>query len=101
MNTLPIALGIERTSKLVVILSLIPLVLVIFYIKKYFFAYDLYIATLYALVSIVAPLIYFAIKMVDAKKSKDFHHLSTVLKLIILFGLFSIAVVTYNILHHA
>jgi 4-hydroxybenzoate polyprenyltransferase len=101
MNTLPIALGIARTSKLVLVLSLIPLVMVIFYIKNYFFAFDLYIATLYALVSIVAPLIYFAVKMADAKKSQDFHHLSSVLKLIILFGLFSIAIVTYNILHHA
>lgn len=101
MNTLPIVLGINRTSKLVLILSLFPMVMVIFYIKKYFFAYDLYIAALYTLISIVAPLIYFAIKMADAKKSQDFHHLSTVLKLIILFGLFSIVIVTYNILHHA
>ena len=101
MNTLPIVLGINRTSKLVLILSLIPMVLVIFYIKNYFFAYDLYIAALYTLITIVAPLIYFAIKMADAKKSQDFHHLSTILKLVILFGLFSIAIVTYNILHHA
>lgn len=101
MNTLPIALGIARTSKLVLVLSLIPLVMVIFYIKNYFFEYNLYVATFYALITIVAPLIYFAVKMADAKKSQDFHHLSSVLKLIILFGLFSIAVVTYNILHHA
>lgn len=101
MNTLPIALGIARTSKLVLGLSLIPLVMVVVYIKTYFFAFDLYFATLYALIFIVAPLIYFSIKMADAKKTQDFHHLSTVLKLIILFGLFSIAVVTYNILHHA
>lgn len=101
MNTLPIAIGIKRTSKLVFILSLIPLVMIIFYIKNYFFAFNLYIATLYALISIVAPLIYFAIKMAEAKKSKDFNHLSMVLKMVILFGLFSIAIVTYNILHHA
>src|SRR6478736_2802085 len=50
MNTLPIALGIQRTSKLVLGLSLIPLVMVVVYIKAYFFAYDLYFATLYALV---------------------------------------------------
>jgi len=101
MNTLPIVLGINRTSKLVLGLSIIPLFMVVFYIRKYFIAYDLYIATFYALISIVAPLIYFAIKIIDAKKSKDFRHLSSVLKLIILFGLLSIAVVTYNILHHA
>ena len=101
MNTLPIAIGISRTSKLVMILSFIPLVLVIFYIKSYYFAYNLYLATLYSLVFIVAPLLYFIIKMASAKKANHFHHLSTILKLIILFGLFSIAIVTYNILHHA
>lgn len=101
MNTLPIALGIKRTSKVVLVLSIIPLAMVVFYIKTYIFANDLYVATLYALVFIVAPLIYFAIKMADAKKSEDFHHLSIVLKLIILSGLLSIAVITYNILHHA
>ncbi|WP_348822285.1 geranylgeranylglycerol-phosphate geranylgeranyltransferase [Flavobacterium aestuarii] len=101
MNTLPIALGIQRTSKIVLGLSMIPLVMVVFYIKTYIFANDLYTATIYALIFIVAPLIYFAVKMADAKKSQDFHHLSMVLKLIILSGLFSIAVVTYNILHHA
>lgn len=101
MNTLPIVLGITRTAKAVFVMSLIPLVMVILYIKTYFFAYDLYFATLYALIFIIAPLLYFSIKMIDAKKSEHFHHLSTVLKLIILFGLFSIAIVTYNILHHA
>lgn len=101
MNTLPIALGLRRTSKIVIALSLIPLVMVILYVKVYVFANDLYLATLYALIFIVAPLIYFTVKIADAKKNQDFNHLSTVLKLIILFGLFSIAIITYNILHHA
>lgn len=101
MNTLPIALGISRTSKLVLILSFIPLVSVGFYIKLYYFSNDLYIATLYTLIFIVAPLLYFIIKMASAKKTLHFHHLSTILKLVMLFGLFSIAIVTYNILHHA
>ena len=101
MNTLPIVLGISRTAKLVFILSFIPLVLLILYINTYYMTYNLHFATLYALLFIVAPLLYFIIKMATAKKNKDFHHLSTILKLIILFGLFSIAIVTYNIQHHA
>ncbi|WP_348797408.1 geranylgeranylglycerol-phosphate geranylgeranyltransferase [Flavobacterium adhaerens] len=101
MNTLPIALGISRTSKIVLGLSTIPLVMVVLYMKTYFFDNNLHLATIYTLLFIVAPFIYFIIKMADAKKSKEFHHLSSVLKLIILFGLFSIAIVTYNILHYA
>jgi 4-hydroxybenzoate polyprenyltransferase len=101
MNTLPIALGIDRTSKLVFILSFIPLVLVVLYINTYYMANNLQLATLYALFFIITPLLYFIIKMASAKKNNHFHHLSTVLKLIILFGLFSIVIVTYNIQHHA
>lgn len=101
MNTLPIALGINRTTKLVFFVSLIPLVMILLYIKSYFFEFNLHIATIFALIGIVAPLLYFLIKIFEAKKSQDFNHLSKVLKLIILMGLFSIAIVTYNILHHA
>jgi 4-hydroxybenzoate polyprenyltransferase len=101
MNTLPIALGINRTSKLVFILSFIPLVLVVLYINTYYIANNLQLATLYALLFVVAPLLYFIIKMASAKKNNHFHHLSIILKLVILFGLFSIAIVTYNIQHHA
>ena len=101
MNTLPIALGINRTSKLVLIISFIPLVLIVLYINTYFMSNNLYIATIYTLLFIVSPLLYFIIKMASAKKTKDFHHLSTILKLVILFGLFSIVIVTYNIQHHA
>ena len=36
MNTLPIALGVGRTSKLIFWLSLIPSVLLLWYINKYF-----------------------------------------------------------------
>ncbi|TRX32237.1 prenyltransferase [Flavobacterium sp. ZT3R18] len=101
MNTLPIALGISRTAKLVLIISFIPLVLVISYINTYYMANNLHLATLYALLFVVAPLLYFIIKMASAKKTNHFHHLSIILKLVILFGLFSIAIVTYNIQHHA
>nr|WP_315202697.1 geranylgeranylglycerol-phosphate geranylgeranyltransferase [uncultured Flavobacterium sp.] len=101
MNTLPVMLGLKRTSRVVFVLSLIPLIMITYYIKNYFLPNDLHLATLYALVTVVSPLIYFIIKIDHAKKKKDFHQLSTILKLIVLFGVFSIAVVTYNILHHA
>ncbi len=100
MNTLPIAIGLKLTSKVVFVLSLIALIMVIYYIKNYFLPNDLHLATLYALTCIVSPLIYFVIKIDHAKKKKDFNRLSTILKLIILFGLLSITVVTYNIFHH-
>lgn len=101
MNTLPIILGVNRTVKIVFGLSLVPIVILLDYINRYYFANNLYWSVVYALVFVVAPLIYFSVRMWSAKSKKEFAHLSLVLKLVILFGVISIAVVSYNINHHA
>lgn len=97
MNTLPISLGIARTVKVVFGLSFIPLGLIIYYINEHLFSNDLYYATIYGLILILAPLLYFTIKIFSAKNQKDFNHLSTVLKIVIFFGILSIAVINFNI----
>jgi 4-hydroxybenzoate polyprenyltransferase len=97
MNTLPIALGVARTGKIVFGLSFIPLGLIIYYINENLFSNDLYYATAYGLLLILGPLLYFTIKMFSAKNQKDFHHLSTVLKFVIFFGILSIAIINFNI----
>lgn len=101
MNTLPIALGVGRTARIVFVLSLVPIAILLHYINKYYFANNLYVSVVYALIFVVAPLIYFSIRMWSAKSQREFRHLSLVLKLVILFGILSMAVVSYNILHHA
>ena len=101
MNTLPIAFGVNRTTKLVFALSFIPLALLLNYINRYFVANNLSFATLYALAFIVAPLFYFTIKMWSAKTQKEYHHLSTILKIVLFFGILSIAVITFNIKYNA
>ena len=97
MNTLPIAFGLKRTTKLVFGLSFIPLIFIIYYIKQYLFANDLYFSTIYGLVFIVDPLIYFTIKIWSAKNKKDFYHLSNLLKWILFFGIISVAVISLNL----
>lgn len=101
MNTLPIALGLNRTTKLILVISLIPILLLLHYINTYYFVNDLYIAIIYGLSLVVAPLIYFTVKIASAKTTADFKHLSLILKFVMLFGVISIAVVSYNIIHHA
>ncbi|MEO7977101.1 geranylgeranylglycerol-phosphate geranylgeranyltransferase [Flavobacterium sp.] len=101
MNTLPIAIGTSRTAKIILVITLIPIILLLIYIKKYFIENNLYIVTLYALAFVLAPLIYFVIKLLNAKSQKDFHHLSSVLKLVLLFGILSIAIITFNIRYNA
>ncbi|TDO71273.1 4-hydroxybenzoate polyprenyltransferase [Flavobacterium chryseum] len=101
MNTLPIAIGKTRTSKIVIGLAIIPFILCLLYINKYFVENSLFIVTFYAFAFVLAPLLYFIVKIFSAKSQKDFHHLSTILKLILLFGILSILVITLNIKYNA
>jgi 4-hydroxybenzoate polyprenyltransferase len=101
MNTLPIAFGTKNTTKLVFGLSFIPVILILNYINTNLFSSGLLYGTLFGLVFILAPLLYFATKIWSANNQKDFHHLSTVLKWILFFGILSIVVISLNIKYNA
>jgi 4-hydroxybenzoate polyprenyltransferase len=101
MNTLPIAFGTKKTTKLVFGLSFIPVILILNYINANLFSAGLLYGTLFGLVFILAPLLYFTIKIWSATKTQDFHHLSTVLKWILFFGILSIVVISLNIKYNA
>ncbi|MDN3673583.1 geranylgeranylglycerol-phosphate geranylgeranyltransferase [Flavobacterium branchiarum] len=101
INTLPIAIGTNRTAKVVFALSIIPIVFLLIYINNYFVAFNLYFATIYTFVFVLAPLIYFTAKIVTAKTKKEFHHLSSILKWILFFGILSILIINLNIKYNA
>lgn len=101
MNTLPIAIGTSRTAKIVFALSIVPVVFLLIYINNYFVAYNLYIATLYAFIFVLAPLLYFIAKITTAKTKKEFHNLSSILKWILFFGILSILIINLNIKYNA
>jgi 4-hydroxybenzoate polyprenyltransferase len=101
MNTLPIAIGINRAAKIALGCAIIPFILCLLYINTYFIGHKLLIATFYAFIFVLAPLLYFIVKIFSAKSKKDFHHLSTVLKLILFFGILSILVINLNIQYNA
>lgn len=101
MNTLPIVLGVNRTVKLVFIMSFIPIIYLLYYINHFIFAASLLISTIFGIVFILAPLLYFTVKIWTAKDKKDFHHLSTILKWILFFGMLSIVVITLNLKNNA
>lgn len=87
-NTLAIVLGKERANKVIFAVGMIPLILIIFY--TYDYLYENLNAVLYALLLIVAPLLYFLINIISAKSKKQFSHLSRLLKVIMFLGLLSI-----------
>ena len=99
MNTLPIAIGKSRATKIVFVLSFIPLLLILHYIYNYLFG--LLFVTLYLLFFVIAPLLYFTIKIGAATSKKEFHNLSLLLKWILLFGILSIVVISINMNYNA
>lgn len=101
IKTLPILIGAGRTAKLIFALLLVAVVMVFLYINNHLMNNELYPATIYSMVVVLAPLLYLAVKSWTAKTVQEFHHISLILKWIILFGILSIAVITYNIQSNA
>jgi 4-hydroxybenzoate polyprenyltransferase len=99
MNTLAITLGVNRTSKIVFVLSLVPIFAILFYINNYLF--QLQFVTFYLLLFVLAPLLFFTMKIWNAKTKNDFNKLSVLLKWILLFGIASIVVITLNMNYNA
>ncbi|WP_308992229.1 geranylgeranylglycerol-phosphate geranylgeranyltransferase [Mariniflexile litorale] len=96
MNTLPIAIGTKRATKVLFTLSFVPLFIVGSYVVNSL--YKNQIAVLYFLIFIIAPLIYITIKLFNASTKKDFHHISNMLKLVMLFGMLSLLLYKYILL---
>ena len=99
MRTLPIVIGVSKTVKLVFALSFLPLFAILIYINNYLFS--LLYVTIYLLLFVVGPLLYFTVKIWTAKSKKDFHSLSLLLKWILFFGILSILVISLNMMYNA
>lgn len=95
-RTLPVLLGRERTKKIIFFIALFPLTGVVYYIYTYLSHNQA--AMLYALLFIVGPLLYFLVKIAEAKSKKQYRHLSLLLKLILAAGLLSIGLYRYILL---
>lgn len=100
MRTLPILLGVSRTVKVIFVLGLVSTVAFLWYINSNLMSHQLYYAVIYSLVFVTGPMIFFLIKLWNAKVKKEFHLLSTLLKWIIFFGIVSILVINLNIKYH-
>ncbi|WP_371926047.1 geranylgeranylglycerol-phosphate geranylgeranyltransferase [Flavobacterium cerinum] len=99
MNTLPIAIGKARAAKVAFALAFIPIASLLYYINQNLLG--LQFVLFYLLLFVIGPLLYFLIKIWGAKNKAEFHHLSLVLKLVLLFGILSIGVITFNMHYHA
>ena len=95
INTLPIAIGIQKTKIIVGIITLVAILMLVYYLKTSL--YELDYTIYYALAFILGPLVYFGAKLINATAKKEFHHLSTILKIVLFFGILSVAVIVLNL----
>ena len=95
INSLPIAIGVQKTKIIVGVLTVISIGILAYYVNSNLFELDYVVY--YAIILIVGPLIYFGVKLLNATTKKEFHHLSLVLKVILFFGILSVAVIVFNL----
>ncbi len=86
MKTLPIVIGRKRTQNIVFYLTFIPFISIILLVSKM----NRIPLMIYSLVFIIIPLGYFMYQIKEAKSKRQFHKLSTLLKIIMLFGMLSV-----------
>jgi 4-hydroxybenzoate polyprenyltransferase len=87
-TTMPIVWGVN-VSKVFVAVWMVVLIGVLVALQIYALGMGWWHSALYCIVGIVAPLIYVLSKLFKANSSKDFHSLSTWVKLIMLTGILS------------
>ena len=93
IQTLPIVFGRDRTTKIVFILSLIPLFFIVYYVITNLFKQQIFVG--YFLLFVIAPLIYVSIKLFSAEQKSHYKHISLILKLVMLTGLLSMVIYPY------
>ena len=97
MNTLPLAIGKERTAKIVSVFAAIATLVLLWYVNKNLMDSKLFWASAYCLLLVISPMLFITVKSWTAKSKKEFRLLSSVLKMIIFFGILSVLIISLNI----
>ena len=95
IKSLPIILGRQRTAKISSVIALIYISILVVYIFKYL--YGNLVTTGYLLFAVGGPLLFFAVKAWGAYSKIDFTKLSAYLKIIMVLGILSLAVLTLSL----
>jgi len=91
MKTLPIIIGIQRTKKVLLVLSSFVFLFILILLKEELVHIPLLFW--YTLLFIISPFIWFLYKLLNSKTSKDFHLLSNLIKFIMFFGILSMLLI--------
>ncbi|MFD2561975.1 geranylgeranylglycerol-phosphate geranylgeranyltransferase [Aquimarina rubra] len=96
IQTLPIAIGKDRTAKLISGLTTIPIGLIIYYVYTYLFSNSIVVVLVLGL--LVAPLLYFMFRSWNAENDKDFKTLSFILKIVLFLSSLSLLLYQFILL---
>ncbi|MCA0131860.1 geranylgeranylglycerol-phosphate geranylgeranyltransferase [Winogradskyella alexanderae] len=88
IETLPVLVGRERANKVAFFVSLVPIFAIVYYLATYLYKQQLMVG--YFLILVLGPLIYVSIKLFNAENKKQYRHISSILKLIMLTGMLSV-----------
>lgn len=95
IKSLPILVGLERTSKLSAYVAVVYIFTILGYI--YLYLQENVWTSIYLVAAVIIPLVYFCIKARYADKKAHYSHLSFVLKLIMVSGILSLGVLTLTL----
>lgn len=93
MKTLSIILGRNRVNKIVAVLAGLMICFILYVISDYLQGKA--VSAIYALITLLLPLLYFIIKIWQADTEREYRFLSFLLKLIMLFGILSVVIFYY------
>lgn len=94
MNTLPILIGVNRTSRIAAVITLIPFIILLFIILNYAAIYKF--TMLYLVVFVCIPLLYIAVKLFSAKSKITHKKLSLYFKISMFLGINSLVIFSLN-----
>jgi 4-hydroxybenzoate polyprenyltransferase len=95
--TLATRLGITKTKIIAGIFTAVLIILIMYYCKVFLF--ELTLVLYYTLLTLVGPLLFLGLKLIGSSTLKEFKILERILYLIMVFSIFSIAVIVYNLKH--
>lgn len=96
INTLPIAIGKQRTARLIAVLGISVCFAVFYFVYIHLHSYTILVA--YFLLGVIAPMLYLSFISWDAKKKKVVSFISVLLKIIMIIGVLSIIPIHYYVL---
>ena len=93
-------LGVQKTNYCIAALLIAPSIYLIYYTLVYLLASNLFLSVLFVSVAVIAPMLIGGIKIINASESKDYNQVRLLLKYVLILGVLSIAIITYNIHHN-